>query len=72
MEGNERLLEAADLAISAQRDREVDRIRRELEMDGDEECRDCCEPIDVARRIALPSARRCVECQAKHERKARS
>lgn len=32
------------------------------------DCIDCGEEIPVARRKAAPSAIRCIECQAKHER----
>ena len=33
------------------------------------ECRDCGEPIAVARLLAYPTATRCVACQQKYERK---
>ena len=33
------------------------------------ECRDCGEPIAVARLSAYPTAMRCVACQQRHERK---
>ena len=32
------------------------------------DCIDCGERIDKARRVAVPSAVRCVGCQGKHER----
>lgn len=35
-------------------------------------CADCGEEIPAARRRALPSATRCVECQAWHERVVRA
>jgi phage/conjugal plasmid C-4 type zinc finger TraR family protein len=40
----------------------------QLDAPGNERCADCHEPIPPARRRALPSAHRCVECQAFFER----
>jgi phage/conjugal plasmid C-4 type zinc finger TraR family protein len=34
-------------------------------------CVDCGDDIPAARRAALPSCRRCVDCQERHERGAR-
>ena len=39
---------------------------------GSAECEDCGDPIPVARRRAYPSATRCTECQARHERHAKN
>ena len=36
------------------------------------ECEDCGDPIPEARRRAYPSATRCTECQARHERHAKT
>ena len=68
---NERLLEAAGELEERRRDFEVKRIRQELTLHGDEFCRACGDPIGEARRAALPSATRCVECQATLERMSR-
>jgi len=38
---------------------------------GEENCIDCGEEIDPARREAIPGAIRCVECQAGKERRER-
>lgn len=42
--------------------------RAEARGEGRAECEDCGEAIAPARRLALPGVRRCVECQALHER----
>lgn len=39
---------------------------------GSAECEDCGDPIPEARRRAYPSATRCTECQARHERHAKN
>ena len=39
---------------------------------GSAECEDCGDPIPEARRRAYPSATRCTECQALHERHAKN
>tara|TARA_B100001179_G_C18491018_1_gene359921 strand:- start:78 stop:299 length:222 start_codon:yes stop_codon:yes gene_type:complete len=72
MDASNRAVESAELAIEQDRDRAVNRIRKDLEVEGDAECRDCGDPIDVARRMALPSATRCLECQEAHERGRRA
>jgi phage/conjugal plasmid C-4 type zinc finger TraR family protein len=42
-----------------------------LDARGNELCADCAEPIPEERRRALPSAQRCVPCQAWAERVAK-
>lgn len=49
----------------------IARVRQRLDVQGPDECEDCGEMIEPRRRIALPSATRCVECQGAHERDAR-
>jgi phage/conjugal plasmid C-4 type zinc finger TraR family protein len=71
MDADNRALESAELLDEQQRDRAVARIRKDLELEGEAECRDCGDPIDVARRMALPSATRCFDCQEAHERSRR-
>ena len=44
------------------------RRRAALDAPGADLCADCAEPIPAARRRALPSAFRCVNCQAYAER----
>ncbi|MEC8917795.1 MAG: TraR/DksA C4-type zinc finger protein [Pseudomonadota bacterium] len=50
--------QADDLAAKLRADRQA----RER-LPGTEFCIDCEEPIPAARRLALPHARRCIECQ---------
>lgn len=69
MQRSERHLEAAEEFEAEERGRRVARIRRSLRDAGEDECVDCGEPIDVARRMALPSARRCIDCQTVRERR---
>lgn len=71
MEISERQLEAAEQLESDMRDREVARIRSAMVLKGDEYCQDCGDPIDVARRMAMPSATRCIDCQQLLERSKR-
>ncbi|RIV83023.1 hypothetical protein D2V17_14300 [Aurantiacibacter xanthus] len=44
-------------------------VRASLSGRGEEHCCDCGDPIDVARRMAMPNARRCFDCQEDHERR---
>lgn len=68
MQASERDIEVAEAAVEHERDRQVRRIREDLELSGETHCRECGDPIDVARRLALPSAKRCVDCQQAHEK----
>jgi phage/conjugal plasmid C-4 type zinc finger TraR family protein len=45
--------------------------RAALDMPGNALCADCAEPIPEARRRAMPSATRCISCQAWAEQVAR-
>lgn len=47
-------------------------LYRPPETIGSAECEDCGDPIPEARRRANPSATRCTECQARHERHAKT
>lgn len=49
----------------------VARIRGALNGHGDPFCEDCGDEIEARRREALPSARRCIDCQALFERASR-
>ena len=68
MDMNERNLEAAERNVALEADTKVAGIRASLCLRGDEFCVDCTEQIEPARRAAMPSAMRCIECQRKHER----
>ncbi|WP_245978729.1 TraR/DksA C4-type zinc finger protein [Aurantiacibacter xanthus] len=69
MQGNNRTLEASELFEEEQRDRRIAMVRASLSGRGEEHCCDCGDPIDVARRMAMPNARRCFDCQEDHERR---
>lgn len=68
MESTERQIEAAEAMVERERDDAIARIRAELVLKGDEFCIGCGEPIEPARRAALPSAMRCIQCQRAYER----
>lgn len=68
MESTERQIEAAEQMVARERDEAIARIREELAAEGDEFCIGCGEPIEPARRAALPSALRCIQCQRAYER----
>lgn len=53
----------------AERTEGVRRVRATLTETGSDDCGGCGEQIEPARRAALPSARRCVECQGRVERR---
>lgn len=60
--------ELAELRVEQERDAGIARARKSLTAQGSLECVGCGEDIDQERREALPSARRCLECQTKLER----
>lgn len=43
--------------------------RAQVQGEGADDCEDCGAPIGPARRAALPSATRCVDCQERRERR---
>jgi len=65
----ERGLERAEEFERLQRDAAVARIRNNLTGLGEEFCIGCGERIDEARRMALPSAKRCIGCQSQLEQR---
>jgi phage/conjugal plasmid C-4 type zinc finger TraR family protein len=69
MDVGNRGLEQAEEFERLQREAAVRRIQNNLAGLGEEFCLGCGDRIDDARRNALPSAKRCVDCQAKVERK---
>lgn len=69
MDLGERAIERAQEFEQRQRDAAVARIQTSLTGLGEEFCLGCGERIEEARRIALPSARRCTPCQSDFERK---
>lgn len=65
---DERGLERAEDFQRQQDELRVARIRNNLTGLGEEFCISCGDLIEQARRIALPSARRCIDCQTKLEK----
>jgi RNA polymerase-binding transcription factor DksA len=63
----ERQIERAEANVRREAERSIARIREELAEEGEDFCVVCDEPIEAARKAVLPSADRCVECQAHHE-----
>lgn len=61
-------LELAAMRADQERDAGVARSVAELRGEGAEDCIDCGDPIEAARKAAMPSARRCVSCQDRRER----
>lgn len=68
MDLGERSIERAEEFERLQRDAAVQRIRNNLVGLGEEFCLGCGDKIEEARRMVLPSATRCVDCQTKIER----
>lgn len=60
-------IEASEAALAQQAELAISRIRGGLDGPGSAECQTCGELIPAARRAALPSAVRCVDCQSKVE-----
>ncbi|MGD9476130.1 TraR/DksA C4-type zinc finger protein [Shinella sp. G-2] len=59
----------ADERVTAERQAEIARAGAALAALGTADCQMCGEPISAARREALPSARRCLQCQIKADRR---
>lgn len=70
-DGNERALAAAEEFERQETLRAQARIRAELEEEGVDDCIVCGDPIPTDRKMAYPSAIRCIECQRASERKYR-
>ncbi len=66
-----RMIEAAEANVARERDSQIARIRADRAAEGEDICIDCDEPISAARKAALPSAERCIDCQTIFERTLR-
>lgn len=64
----ERGLQRAEAFERISTDAAVARIRNNLTGPGEEFCLTCGDQIEQSRRTALPSAKRCVDCQGKREK----
>lgn len=63
-------IDRANEIAQAERDAGVRKIVMAVAGEGLADCEDCSDAIEEARRKAVPSARRCVGCQAAAERRA--
>jgi len=61
-------MELAEARVEQERDASVARVQSGLGAEhGSAFCLDCGAPIPAARRRALPSARRCIQCAQRRE-----
>jgi phage/conjugal plasmid C-4 type zinc finger TraR family protein len=67
----ERAIEQAEAMVQAERDKAIADVRAKLAEPGSEDCEDCGEEIPKQRRDAMPSARRCADCESRRERAAK-
>ena len=63
------VVDEAAWLTETERSEGVRRVQAALAEEGADECIGCGEPIEPARRAALPSARRCTGCQERVERR---
>lgn len=59
--------DAAAVLVTREREASARRVSERLARTGTVMCVDCEEPIDEARKAAMPSAMRCAECQCASE-----
>jgi phage/conjugal plasmid C-4 type zinc finger TraR family protein len=67
-------MDDADLAqarIEREREQAVAAVQALSAGEGQDDCITCADPIEEARRKAVPSARRCITCQEAAERRSR-
>lgn len=64
-------MELADLRAEQERDAGIARATAAMRVAGELICIGCKEEIELARRLAYPAARRCIECQTRLERRRR-
>lgn len=72
MDFGNRQIEAAEAMVAKEAADQVARIRASLAEAGEDVCVVCDQPIGAARKAALPSAERCIDCQIDHERSLRA
>ena len=68
----ERMMDLAERLAEGERDAAIDTARAQLIGAGCKECIDCGEPIEHQRRVAMPNATRCIECQGFFEDRKRN
>lgn len=69
--GGNAAFEQADLRAEQEREAAIAAASRSLRSVGTIQCEDCPNDIPRERRIALPSATRCIVCQTKFEKARR-
>lgn len=60
--------EQAEERVQQERDAKVAKARADLKKAGASDCVDCGQLIPEARRLAYPSATRCIDCQTDIEK----
>jgi phage/conjugal plasmid C-4 type zinc finger TraR family protein len=63
------IVDEATLVIERTRDAAIARAADALAEPGTAECIGCGDEIEPSRRAALPSARRCIDCQSRVEKR---
>lgn len=71
METGNFAMELAETRVLQERDSSVARVRADLGGPGSSHCEDCGGAIPEGRRLALPAARRCIDCATARERAVR-
>lgn len=66
-----RAIEHAEAMVDLERERQIASVRKHLAEPGSASCGDCGDEIPAERRAALPSARRCADCETRRERAAK-
>ncbi|CUW88137.1 MULTISPECIES: TraR/DksA C4-type zinc finger protein [Agrobacterium] len=69
--GGNAAFEQADMRAEQEREAGIAAASLSLRSVGTSQCEDCPNDIPRERRLALPSATRCIRCQTKHEQKQR-
>jgi phage/conjugal plasmid C-4 type zinc finger TraR family protein len=65
------VIDQAQQLEEANRTQAIARTVAPLAAEGSDDCAGCGDPIEALRRAAMPSARRCADCEAARERRAR-
>ncbi len=69
--GGNAAFEQADMRAEQEREAGIAAASLSLRSVGTIQCEDCSNDIPRERRLAIPSATRCIRCQTKHEQKQR-
>ena len=71
MHASERMIEHDQAAVAREVAATIGGVQRTLAQPGAADCIQCGDPISAARRQAMPSARRCTECQRRADGETR-